>query len=178
MSFLTNALSEYARSTPPGLEGRGPDPAGEIHFDLDDTAIALKAIDAGLVEARATGSRAAVCVATLAPPDGSGVSATDIDAADAWLGRRLRERDRLYRVGPTFVIVASGIAHPSDAEELAARIAGLPTAPGDLLAVGLAIHPAHGDDATTLFDRARQSARRAQLERRAQELAFAGVGSQ
>lgn len=172
--FVSNALTDYAtQAASHGLEGSaGSDPPAEIHFNLDDTAIALRAIDAGLIESRASASRAAVCFATLIPSDDPGATGrTDIDAADAWLVRRLRAGDRLYRIGQSFVIVAAGIGHPSEAEGLAARVAALPTAPGDGLALGLAIYPSHGDDATTLFDSARQSARRAHLERRAQEVA-------
>lgn len=156
-------------AAPPGLvEALDADDSPAPIFALDDQAIALRAIEAGVDEARGTGTRAAVCIANLAAIDGSTAAGSAVlDAADAWLLSRLRANDRLYRVGGTFVIVASGLSHPHEGERLADRVRALPGAGGETLNVGLAIYPIHGDDATTLLDRARTSAHRATLRRRA-----------
>jgi hypothetical protein len=60
--------------------------------------------------------------------------------------------------------VASGLDHPREGELLAARVRMLPGDAGPPV-VGLAISPVHGDDAATLFERARASARRDRLQR-------------
>jgi hypothetical protein len=125
----------------------------------------LRAIEAGLDDARASGTRAAVCLADLALAETLPASPDTLDAADAWLLHRLRDGDRLYRVGSTLVVVASGLDHPRAGEQLAERVRALPAGGGAPI-VGLAIYPVHGDDAVTLRPRAR-SARRDRLQRAA-----------
>ena len=135
-------------------------------FALDDQAIALRAIEAGIDEARTSGTRAAVCVADLtAVDDGTASRGPVLDAADAWLLRHLRPTDRVYWLDGACLVVASGLGHPHDAERLADRVRALPAAGETPLAVGLAIYPTHGDDAVTLLDCARRSARRAATPR-------------
>ena len=169
VTFLTSALSELITlAAPPGLmqalaADDEPDAARVI---FDDQALALRAIEAGLDDARASGTRAAVCLADLAPAETQAATPDALDAADAWLLSRLRDGDRLYRVGSTLVVVASGLDHPGEGERLADRVRALP-AGGDPPIVGLAIYPVHGDDAVTLFNRARASARRERLQRAA-----------
>lgn len=169
MTFLTSALSELVTlAAPPGLVEAllGDDRPDGPDVMFDDQALALRAIDAGLDEARASGTRVAVCLADLAPADTQPATPEAIDAADAWLLPRLRDGDRLYRVGSTLVVVASGLDHPRQGELLAARVR---TLPGDVPpVVGLALYPVHGDDAATLFERARASARRERLQREAE----------
>lgn len=168
VTFLNDALSELVTlASPPALaEALAADDLPEAPlFTLDDQALALRAIEAGVDEARASGARAAVCLADLAPTDiGPKPSSATLDAADAWLLRRLRATDRLYRVGSVLVVVATGLDHPHEAERLAERVRTMPVGP-DLPVVGLAIYPLHGEDAETLFGRARASARRVRLQR-------------
>lgn len=169
MTFLTSALSELVTlAAPPGLmQALAADETPDAPlFTFDDQALAIRAIEAGLEDARATGTRAAVCLADLAPADTQPATPEALDAADAWLLDRLRDGDRLYRVGSTLVVVASGFDHPREGEQLAERVRSLP-AEGPAPVVGLAIYPVHGDDAVTLFDRARASARRERLQRAA-----------
>ncbi len=176
MAFLTDALSELVTlAAPPELvEALAADDSPAPIFDFDDQALALRAIEAGVDEARATGTRAAVCVADLTAIDGTtAAGGALLDAADTWLLSRLRGNDRLYRIGGTFVIVASGLSHPHEGERLAERVRALPIVGGETPHVGLALYPAHGDDATTLLDRARTSARRATLRRRASDTVLA-----
>lgn len=169
MTFLNHALSEYMTlAAPPGtISAFGPGIVPEPHFDLDDEALALCAIDAGLDDAERTGTRAAVCVVTLTSFEHLlDASPADIDAADAWLLRRLRPQDRLYRVGGSFVVVTSGLQHPHEAELLAERLGKLPPARGETPAVGMALYPTHGADAVSLLERARASEHRARQQRR------------
>ena len=109
VTFLSSALTEFVTlAAPPGFVHAMGDASPEApRFAFDDEALALRAIEAGLEDARASGTRAAVCLADLAPADG-----------------------------------------------------GAP-------AVGLAIYPVHGEDAVTLFERARASARRDRMQRAA-----------
>lgn len=175
VAFLSDALSELVTlAAPPGMvEALAADDSPAPIFAFDDQALALRAIEAGVDDARATGTRAAVCVADLTAVDGTTpAGGAFLDAADAWLLSRLRANDRLYRIGGTFVIVASGFSHPQEGERLADRVQALPSAGGAAPNVGLAIYPTHGDDATTLLDRARTSARRATLHRRSSDLAL------
>lgn len=172
MAFLSDALSELVTlAAPPGLvEALDADDAPAPLFPFDDQALALRAIEAGVNDAHAAGTRAAVCVVDLTAVDGTTADGgAFLDAADAWLLSRLRANDRLYRIGGTFVVVASGLEHPQEGERLAERITAMPSAGGDAPHVGLAIYPTHGDDAATLLDRARTSARRATLRRRASD---------
>ena len=168
VTFLSSALTEFVTlAAPPdfmrAMADASPD-APRVPFS--DEALALRAIEAGLDDARASGTRAAVCLADLALAETLPASPDTLDAADAWLLHRLRDGDRLYRVGSTLVVVASGLDHPRAGEQLAERVRALPAGGGAPI-VGLAIYPVHGDDAVTLFDRARASARRDRLQRAA-----------
>lgn len=122
----------------------------------------LRAIDLALQGARRNGSRAAVCV--IAPAENSGDGPPDLHAADLWLRQRVRPTDQFFQVEDAFVVVASGLGHHHEAEGLAARMKALPDSGSS---VGLAIYPAHGDDACTLLDRAGAAAARARQRRRA-----------
>ncbi|MGE0813978.1 MAG: hypothetical protein AB7O28_10845 [Vicinamibacterales bacterium] len=171
MALLTEAFSEFLTLAAP------PRSASVLHHVLvteaepSDRTPALRAIDAALRVARSNGLRAAVCVVDLTPS--SDRSWPDDAAArpDVWLQRRLRSADRLFHVGESVVIVASGWSHPAEAEQLVRRVQELPTPDGTPPPVGLAVYPTHGDDADTLLDRAEASAARARLRRRVSDRA-------
>ena len=168
VTFLTSALTEFVTlaAAPGFMHAMGEAWPETPPVAFDDEALALRAIEAGLDDARASGTRAAVCLADLAPADTQPATPEALDAADAWLLPRLRDGDRLYRVGSALVVVASGLGHPRAGEQLAERVRALPVE-GGAPSVGLAIYPVHGEDAVTLFGRARASARRDRMQRAA-----------
>ncbi|MEZ5291042.1 MAG: hypothetical protein R2745_08175 [Vicinamibacterales bacterium] len=170
MALLTDALSEFLTLAAP------PHPAQAVAAlastaGPSDRTPALRAIDAALGLARPHGMRAAVCVVDLSAPSDRAWPDASAARPDTWLQRRLRTTDRLFHVGEAVVIVVSGMGHPAEAEQLVRRVRALPTPDGMPPPVGLAVYPAHGDDAVTLLDRAEASAARARLRRRASDRA-------
>lgn len=117
---------------------------------------ARPAIEAAIRDARAAGLRAAVCVVDLGLLDTRAMRAA-VDAVATTVASRTRRGDRLCRHGRLLVVLASALGHPLEGEHLAER---LRIAAGDRAAVGLALFPAHGDDADALIGAARASATR------------------
>lgn len=136
--------------------------------DLRVACPAAQAIAAALAAARASGSRAAVCLADLSSPSRAGgrPSLAGPDVGDGHIRRWLRRTDRLVCVNDAIVVVAWGLSHPSDAEGLAERLRRAISASGGHDAgIGLALFPTHGDDPSVLLERARQSAERDRQQR-------------
>lgn len=117
---------------------------------------ARRDVDEAIADARRAGHRAAVCVVDLGLLDARAMHA-GVDAVDAMISGHTRRRDRVCRLGRLLVVLAGHLGHPDQGERLAAR---LRAAAGARAAVGLALFPAHGDDADTLVAAARASASR------------------
>lgn len=117
---------------------------------------ARREVDEAIADARRAGHRVAVCVLDLGLLDARAMHAA-VDAIDAMITAHTRRRDTVCRLGRLLIVLARDLGHPDEGDGLARR---LRIAAGSRAAVGLALFPAHGDDADTLITAARASATR------------------
>ncbi len=168
MTILSNAFDELVTlaASPMADDASANDVSPSAAAPADDAPV-LRAIQGAVDEAHGSGVRVAVCSADLSGWARTHAEKDVFEAAYAWLQPRLRPGDGLHRVGHELVVVVANLGHPGNGERLAERIHAMLAADGDAPLVGLAVFPAHGDDAATLLERARASAQRLGLLHRA-----------